>query len=79
MKECEKRLSEEEGFEREGMFGFEKGSERLRKMMEFFGYVWVGSRYSTGRVVLPWCGSWSRGSPRAAKIWARRGVGSVCL
>ena len=39
MKECEKRLSEEEGFEREGMFGFEKGSERLRKMMEFFGYA----------------------------------------
>ena len=61
MKECEEDLSEEEGFKREGIVGFEKGSERLRKMMEFFGYVWVGSRYSAGRVKL-----------RVARIWIRK-------
>ena len=52
MKECEENLSEEEGFERDGIVGFEKESERLRKMMEFFRYVWVDSRYSVGRIVL---------------------------
>ena len=61
MKACEEDLSEEEGFERVGIVGFAKGNERLRKMMEFFGYVWVGSRYSAGHVVL-----------RVARILVRR-------
>ena len=61
MKECEEDLSEEEGFERKGMVGFEKGSERLRKMIKFFGYVRVGSRYSAGRVEL-----------RDAQIWVSK-------
>ena len=43
------------------MVGFEKESERLRKMMEIFGYVWVGSRYSAGCVEL-----------RVTRIWIRK-------
>ena len=50
MKECEKDLSEEEGFEREGMVGFENGSERLR--IDDFRVCMVGSRYSAGSLVL---------------------------
>ena len=78
MKECEEDLSEEEGLEREGIVRFEKGNERLRKMMEFFGYVWVGSRYSAGRVVLRMAWSWvrrlsaCRGDLSEARCW-------VCL